>query len=331
MEITQELIDKYFRYKKESISEEYEKSARYTLESLLEISNRKQPEELSPDIITEYLRLRVDTNSIVSRDLSRHSLKTKMRHVRSYLNWLLGKRHEYTLKFADFYDQITVGEKSKRIVSEKTLKIILRNCSFNYKFLFWLACKIGARRTALCELNIDNLQPVKFKDIKEYFLIKKYQELEVIYGPEAKAYLIIFEDKFRGREAKKEVVIPLYPHDTKELNDYLDKREKVKKKMKKSFEDTKGEYVFWNKQGKRLKPESISRYIWGLSRELGIDFQMHDTRRVAINHWSRLGLAKEIIQKFSGHSTDTIDRYINIDQKEAFYQLWKAQSEVNNQ
>jgi len=320
IEITEELVEKYLAYKKEIVSEKYLLCAENILLNLQKIIAEKQPQEITPELLTEYL--------LLNRTVSRNALKTYLRYVKSYLNWLLGKNHKETINFQEYYRKLKFEIKELRIVEDQTIRKLLLNCKDNYRFLFWLACKIGARRTALTELNISNLHFTEFKNTRKYYHEESYLELEEIYGAESEACVIHFKDKHGGRKAPKANVIPLYPVDTMKLRKFLTIREETAADLKKKFNDQKGEFLFWNRKGERMDPQAISVQIINIRKQLAIDFQMHDTRRYAIDLWFRLGLRKEEVMVLSGHSSDAIDRYWQPKTKTVWGKLGKGLSEV---
>lgn len=297
-QISNEDIEKYFLEEKVHYSSCYIKNAKNTLKTINWRINIL--EEISPAIIC----------SIIEEGIKRSSLKTKLNQIHSFYKWKLGSNNSFAIQFREFIRKIKIEEDEPKLINKKHINFLLENLPVNYAFFVFIAINTTARRTSLCDLNIQNITRGKIKSFRDYFSREfTLDELEkdIIF--------IQRRDKLHGELAKKNITVPLLGENVKIFDQFISVRNQKEIEMKKKFLDEKGEYLFWNRDGERLNPESTTKYIERFSKENNFNLTVHDLRRYAIQQFRRKGLTREEITKFSGHSqkSNVIDRYLVVD------------------
>jgi len=319
---TTEEIEEFFHERREHFSEHYITNAKYTLESLLFHLKQRGVEKITPATISELLQLKYDkeTGEFTQKTLKRTSLKNLLNRVVTFYIWKLGDTHPFVSDLRKYIKNIKVPQIPTKHIAESTINYLLENLPPNYSFLIWLGVNTSARRSALCNMNIDDITLCKFQDLERFIHPDVFEQLLEKWADE-EAAIIRRLDKYGGEYAKQEIEVPLFPNDIDKLLDYLSERLMAIELSGKKFEDEKGEFLFWNDHYKRMNPESASKYINHFCRKHGITFTIHHTRHYAIQKWYRLGMRKATIRKFSGHKSNIIDRYLDIDTQTAFSEL----------
>lgn len=312
---TIENIEKYLKERKELFTKEYSSNLWYVLQKL--INCLPDTKEITPAIISETLQK--------DKKLSRSTLKVQLSQVKCFLAFFLGKYDPLCESLEQYRELLKAPKKEPRKVDLKTIKKMQKNLPTNYKFLLFVGSKIGSRRKALTDLNFDSLEKITLKEADQYLDPQAVDLLIRIYGENSIIYVVTRYEKLGGDEALKEISVPILPIDIETLEEFLQKRKDKEKyflkKHKKGFTDKKGDFLFWNKYGNRLSPNAVSVQINARAKKLGIDFQIHDLRRYAIQYWYSMGFRKEDIKKLSGHESNAIDRYMYVEQKSVWSEL----------
>lgn len=319
---TSEEVDEFFKERKEHLSEHFVSNARYTLENLILQWKRKGVEKVTPALIAETLQTKYlkKTDEFVPKNLKRTSLKNLLNRVIMFYIWKLGDTHPFVAKFRRYIKDIKVPQVETIQVTDETINTMLDKLPTNYSFLIWLGITTSARRSALCNMNIDDIELVKFQDLERFFDPEIFQSL-LDEWLDKEAAIIKRWDKYGGEHAKKYVEVPIFPDDIDPLLNYLSERFIIIEELGKKFQDDAGEFLFWNDKYERMNPESASKFITIFCRKQGIHFTIHHTRHYAIQKWYKMGMRKDTIRKFSGHKSNIIDRYLDISKKTAFSEL----------
>ena len=320
LEFTPELIEKFFFERGELLSKDFRENTRYTLQTLM--NNLPNDQEITSALISKTLQRK--------KPLARTSLKAKLTQVKCYVDWLLGHFSPESQDLYLYKKGIKTPKDEPRAVSAKTIKKMIDKLPLSYRFLLFVGSLTAARRTALVNLNLENLKKVTLLEVKNEFEEDTYQKLMTQYSAETKIYKITRYEKLGGEKAKKEITVKLGVQETLELELYLEKRIENEqyyfKKYGRKFEDEKGSFIFWNRRGFRMKAASASAEIYKTAKSLGIDFQLHDLRRFTIQSLYYKGVRKETIKEISGHDKESncIDRYLHIDEKTVSSELYEA-------
>lgn len=313
--ITREEVEQCLLEKKFSISKGYQKQLKTILDLVL-----AQGEEFSFQELAAILEKK--TQGPAGSKVSRSTLKTRLKYVKFFLIWKLGKIHQTVLAFNVFISEINVEEGEIRLIDPKVVKRMLACLDINYEFMIWLGCKIGGRREALTELNLQDIVFVKLEDAAHFFPKKVFEDLIAKHGPEKELAEVNRWDKHAGARAKKQVKVPILFEYIPTLRKYLEKRVEAEQELKKTFEDEKGAYLIWNARGGRMNPDSATRHISNMSSEYGLDFKIHDCRRAAIQYWYSIGMTELHIKKLSGHRSDAVRLYFEPQKIEAYGELF---------
>lgn len=166
-------------------------------------------------------------------------------------------------------------------------------------------------------LQVGELVALKWKDIDfEKGILKISKSMTRKYvEKDGKRKLKIEEDTPKTKSSIRSVPIP--SNVLCKLKKYKEEQEKLKKEYNDIYDDR--DYVFANKLGEFIKPDTITKAYCKILREAGISHKkFHSLRHTYATRLSEIGVPLNVIQKLLGHSSIrmTADIYTHVMDEE---------------
>lgn len=336
--VTKKLVEDFLEEQGEFFSAGYRNNLEIVFYNIL-LPNLSRDNNLTPAMISKAVTTIIKHGKNKGKEITLTTKITRLGYVKIYLNWLLGEEHIDVLKFSKHTRRLAekVPQEEPRIIDPDIVRSMVGELSINYRFLIWVGLKTTGRRESLTTLNLDSYVFVPLIKAEKWFNDDTFERLLKKYQPEQEITEITREDKWHGKN-KKKITVPLDIEETITFKEYLEIRREEELTYIKRYANTRsakyqkyrdkiitdketkeqfffvdklGHYLFWNRDGLRMNPRTVSNTINNTATKINVDFQTHDTRRRRIQELYAMGIREESIKKISGHSekSDTIKRY----------------------